>query len=163
MTSLFQKACAGKTLFGGRRKKHPFAKSEDFSMDVPIIKADDEERVVYGFASVSDDNGELVVDRQGDVLPIHELVKVAHKFIKSGRVGGLMHKMGDNGKPICIGEVVESVVLRPELQQALGIDIKKSAWLIGVHIKDDATWEKVKKGELAAFSIGGRGKRKSVA
>jgi hypothetical protein len=163
MSNPYQRTCAGKTLFGGREKKHPFAKSADFSMEVPIVKADDEERVVYGFASVADEDGQPVVDRQGDILPVTELVKVAHKFIKSGRVGGIMHKMGADGKPVSIGEVVESVVLRPELQKALGIDLKKSAWLIGVHISDDETWARVKKGELGAFSIGGRGKRKNMA
>jgi hypothetical protein len=46
-----------------------------------------------------------------------------------------------------------------EIQQALGINLGRSVWLVGFEITDEGTWQAVKRGELKAFSIGGTGKR----
>lgn len=133
-----------------------FGKADDgVSFEATITKVDEDERIVYGFASVSEDENGLITDRQGDQIETKELVRAAHDFIRK-RQGKVMHA----GK--CVGEVVESLVLRPELQKALGIDIKKTAWIIGYKVSDDATWAKVKKGEFKGFSVGGKGKRKQV-
>lgn len=133
-----------------------FGKADDaVTFDATITKVDDEERIVYGFASVSEDDKGLVTDRQGDQIETKELVRAAHDFIRK-RHGKVMH----NGK--CVGEVVESLVLRPELQKALGIDIKKIPWVVGYKVTDEATWSDVKKGKFTGFSVGGKGKRKQV-
>lgn len=146
---------------GGSWLGRRFDKRDAFNLDVDFCKRDDEERIVYGFASVIEDNGKVVTDRQGDQIPVAELVKAAHNFMLNSRTGGQMH-VRKGSQAVKIGDVVESVVLRPELQQALGIDLKKTAWLIGVKVADDEVWDRVKKGELRAFSIGGRGKRKKL-
>jgi hypothetical protein len=62
-----------------------------------------------------------------------------------------------------IGEVVESVVLTHDLQKALGIDLQKVGWFIGMKILDDETWAKFKDGTFKAFSIGGSGVYYEVA
>lgn len=125
------------------------------TFDATITKVDEEERIVYGFASVSEEQGGLVTDRQGDQIETTEMVRAAHDFIRK-RQGKVMHA----GK--CVGEVVESLVLRPELQKALGIDIKKIPWIIGYKVHDEEAWADVKKGRFTGFSIGGKGKRKQV-
>lgn len=133
-----------------------FGKSEGpVNFDATITKIDEEERIVYGFASVSENEGGLVTDRQGDQIETKEMVRAAHDFIRK-RQGKVMHA----GK--CVGEVVESLVLRPELQKALGIDIKKIPWIIGYKVQDEDAWNDVKKGKFKGFSIGGKGKRKQV-
>ena len=50
----------------------------DFELTVPIVKSDEELRVVYGWASVIEQNGETVIDRQGDSIAPQTLVKAAH-------------------------------------------------------------------------------------
>lgn len=119
---------------------------------VSIVKMDDDLRVVWGWASVIAEKGAVVVDHHGDMISEADLVKAAHGFAAVRRIKA-MHA----GEPI--GEMVESVVMTPALQKALGIDLGIVGWLIAARITDDAAWQKVKGGELPAFSIGGRGVR----
>src|SRR6185437_8044235 len=66
------------------------------------------------------------------------------------------------GKPLVAGKVVESMVLTKDLQQALGIDIGKEAWLIGMKVENPYVLKMIESGQLAGFSIGGVGKRVGV-
>ncbi len=127
------------------------------SGSAPLLKVDDEKRVVWGWASVATKKGEFVIDRQGDIIEVGGLVDAAHELIADYRQSKEMHA----GKPI--GTVVESVVLSKALQDALGIDLEMEGWLIGVKVHDDAVWAEVKKGTYRAFSIGGSGERHEVA
>ena len=118
-----------------------------------VTKLDEERQLVYGWALVSTEHGEELVDRQDDVVSTDDLRDAAHDFIKGDRTLGRMHRtMG-------VGEVVESVVLSKGLQRALGIDLGVEGWFVGVHVSDPETWQSVKKGELRMFSIGGSGER----
>ena len=115
-----------------------------------ILKADDEQRMVYGWASVVTEKGEPVVDRQGDVIEPDTLVKAASKFMEHVRVGKEMHK-GDQ-----IGAVIHSMPITKEIGESLGIQSDREGWIVAFKVYDDDVWSKVKSGELAAFSIGGR-------
>lgn len=115
-----------------------------------ILKADDEQRMVYGWASVVTEKGEPVVDRQGDVIEPDTLVKAASKFMEHVRVGKEMHK-GDQ-----IGAVIHSMPITKEIGESLGIQSDREGWIVAFKVYDDEVWDKVKSGELAAFSIGGR-------
>lgn len=128
----------------------------DFSTTADIVKRDDQRQIAYGWASVFEVNGVPVVDRQGDVIAPEEIQWAAHSFLSDSRIGKALH----GGDPV--GRVVESVVLTREIQKSLGIDLGRSGWFVGMHIPDPATWERVKSGELSAFSIGGRGRRRDV-
>ena len=123
------------------------------SLDATILKADDEQRIVYGWVSVYAENGTQVVDRQGDQISEAEVVKMAHRFVTEARVAKRMHGGSEDGT------VVESVVLTADLQKALGISLGKEGWLIGMHVKDDDAWEAVKGGKIKGLSIGGKGVR----
>lgn len=118
-----------------------------------IVKLHDEQRMVTGWASVIEENGEPVIDHQGDMMTEKELLKSAHGFVRDYRVSKAMHAGG------AVGEVVESFVMTKEIQKALGIDLGKVGWIIKVHVTDDKIWKRVKSGELRSFSIGGFGKR----
>lgn len=156
---------------GGKRKAKPFlatitAKPKpettdkrddaDWSLSVPISKVDDEQRMVWGWASVIVEDGSVVTDKQDDQVELAELSKAAHGFMRMSRVGGDMHEKMDGG------EIVESIVFTPDMQKALGIDLKKVGWFIGYHVTSDDVWKRVKSGDLKAFSFGGRARREAA-
>src|SRR4051812_46788182 len=123
-----------------------------------FTKMDEDKHLVWGWANVSTMFGDTVVDKQNDTIDMDELQKAAHAFM-SDRTSGQMHKyIGKD--PHKIGEIVESMIFDNDLQKALGINLGREGWLIGVKVADEDTWQRIKKGELKAFSIGGKGVRK---
>ena len=118
-----------------------------------ILKIDEEQRIIYGWASVTTYNGELVVDLQGDVIKTDTLHKSINEFMKSVRVGKLNHS-GEQ-----VGQIVHSFPMSKEICEALGIQSDKEGWITGYHVTDDTLWEKVKSGDYAEFSIGGRAQK----
>lgn len=120
-----------------------------------ILKADEEQRLVYGWASVVTEKGEPVIDRQGDIIEPETLVKAVNNFMEHIRVGKEMHK-GDQ-----IGAVIHSMPITKEIGESLGIQSDREGWVVAFKVYDDDVWDKVKSGELAAFSIGGRATKES--
>ena len=120
-----------------------------------ILKADEEQRLVYGWASVVTEKGEPVVDRQGDVIEPETLVKAVNSFMENIRVGKEMHK-GDQ-----IGAVIHSMPITKEIGESLGIQSDREGWIVAFKVYNDDVWARVKSGELAAFSIGGRATKES--
>jgi len=126
------------------------------SIEGKILKTDDEQRMVYGWASVVTEKGEPVVDRQGDVIEADTLVKAVNEFMEHVRVGKAMHT-GDQ-----VGTVVHSLPVTKEIGEALGIQSDREGWVVAYKVFDDAIWDMVKSGELAAFSIGGRAMKEEI-
>lgn len=122
---------------------------EDFTITAEIAKADDALRVVWGWASVAVEKGVPVIDKQNHIVEIDGLQKAAHNFVAEFRTGSNTHKS------LGVGTVVESMVFTKEVQKSLGIDLGREGWYIGMKIHDDALWQRVKKGEMKGFSIGG--------
>ena len=120
------------------------------SVEGQILKSDEEQRLVYGWASVITEKGEPVVDRQGDVIKPDTLVKAVNNFMEHVRVGKQMHD-GDQ-----VGVVVHSWPCTNEINKSVGLEADREGWLVAFKVYDDDVWAKVKSGELAAFSIGGR-------
>jgi len=121
-----------------------------------ILKTDDEQRMVYGWASVVTEKGEPVVDRQGDVIEADTLVKAVNEFMEHVRVGKAMHT-GEQ-----VGVVVHSLPITKEIGDALGIQSDREGWVVAYKVFDDDVWDMVKSGELAAFSIGGRAMKEEI-
>ena len=121
-----------------------------------ILKTDDEQRMVYGWASVVTEKGEAVIDRQGDVIEAGTLVKAVNEFMEHVRVGKAMH-VGDQ-----VGVVVHSLPITKEIGDALGIQSDREGWVVAYKVFDDTVWDMVKSGELAAFSIGGRAIKEEI-
>jgi hypothetical protein len=119
--------------------------------DAEIIKMDDEQRVVYGWASVVTEDDQPVVDTQGDVISPSEMEKMANDFMLDVRKAKAMHE-GDQ-----VGEVIHSMPLTKELMKAFDIFSDKEGWMVGFKIYDDDTWEDVKNGRFSGLSIGGKG------
>jgi hypothetical protein len=126
-------------------------KSSDISSSVNIIKADDEQRIVWGWASVATENGEPVFDVHGDHIPMEELTKASVDFMRNYRVGKTEHF----GKQT--SEVIAMLPLSKSLAEALGIQTNREGLVVGFKVYDEDTWNGIKSGDLPAFSIGGRG------
>lgn len=124
--------------------------SEMTKIEGKILKADDEQRMVYGWASVVTEKGQPVIDRQGDIIEPETLVKAVNDFMEHVRVGKTMH-IGEQ-----TGVIVHSMPITKEIGEALGIQSDREGWIVAYKVYDDAVWNMVKSGELAAFSIGGR-------
>lgn len=121
-----------------------------------ILKIDSVTKVVYGWAYVCKEGDEAVVDHSGDIIEPKELEKAAHNFVVDCRKGKIMHD-GETK-----AELVESIFFSKEVQEALEIDLGKVGWFIGMRIDDQELMEKVEKGELAMFSIGGTAIREAM-
>lgn len=138
-----------------------------------IAKADAAHQQVFGWANVAVDEGEPVVDLQGEEIPPEELEQAMYRYAKDYRTAGVLHA----GAPQ--GILIESVVFTPEkvdamlgplvtegvlaalreaaspadavevLKQAIGV----RAW-VGFQVTPEL-FAKVRSGELPAFSIQG--------
>ena len=116
----------------------------------PILKADEEKRIVYGIVLEPH-----TVDLQGDVLGVDTIEEAAHKYLTASRT------VGDGHSHKADAEVVESY-LAPADYKLGGQDISKGTWVMGVRILDSALWQMVKNGEYTGFSIGGTGTRHAI-
>lgn len=128
----------------------------DIEWTFEFHKADTEGRYVRGWASVIVDKGKRVIDHQGDLIAMDELRKAAHRFIVEARVAKAMHD------GVQVGDVIESVIIDDAFAKAVGMKDGKRGWWIGMRVNDPEIQKRVKSGELRAFSIGGRGRRKAV-
>ena len=127
--------------------------ADDYTAPELLLKVDEDQRMVWGWASVSTEGGQASIDKQNDYVPIHELQKAVHGHFINTRIGKTMHK----GRKT--HEIVDTIVFTKELQKALGVELPYEGWFVGVKVHDDKTWEQVKKGKFRAFSIGGTGER----
>ena len=149
-------------LFKGKEPKVPkeVAKVEEVPehfFEDPILKIDDEKRIVWGWASVTAVNGKLVRDLHGDVILTETMVNAADEFMMHKRTAKAMHD-GNS-----IGFVLHSFPFTKELGDALGIQSEMEGWVIAMKILDEDYWRRVKSGEFRGFSIGGKGKRVQIA
>lgn len=150
--------CADNALGDGKGSKT--AKRDDtaggdeaWAIPFKIAKADPDQQLIFGWASVSEEGGRLLVDKQGDSILPEDLEKAAYDFVLHARQHGEMHKI------IGTGKLVESMMFTTEKQAALGINVGKVGWWVGFRVSDPDTWAAHKRGELPEFSIGGSGRR----
>jgi hypothetical protein len=122
-----------------------------FNIAVPFSKYREEERQAFGWASVTEEGGRLVVDHHGDIIKSITMEKAAYAFVRDVRAGGEMHlRKGHH-----VASLIESMFFSKEKQELLGIDLAKVGWWTGWAIHDEEVWLKVKSGEYPALSIGG--------
>lgn len=124
-----------------------------------IRKADEERRLAFGWAYVSQDEaGNQTEDHSGDRLEPEELESAAYQFVELYREGGEMHERGG------CAVLVESMVFTKEKQRALGIPdgTLPVGWWIGFKVTDEDVWVKVRSREYLAFSIEGTAVREKI-
>lgn len=118
-----------------------------------IVKFNDDKQLVFGWASVSTVGGEMIVDKQGDMIAPDTLEDAAYDFVLYHRKHGDMHER------LGTGRLIESMMFTLEKQQALGIDLGMEGWWVGFKVDDAAVWKRIKAGDLPEFSIGGKATR----
>ena len=135
-----------------------------FEFKVPVSKAEVvkvdgvEKNLVFGWASIIEKDGQVVVDVQDDTISEPDLEEMFYKFVKECRDAGEMH--ADSGGHI--GTCVECMVFTKEKQKLMKIDLGFVGAWIGFEVSPDV-FAKVKSGEYPAFSIGGEGRRVAIA
>jgi hypothetical protein len=128
---------------------------KSFSLALDIKKTDPEQRIVGGWASVASLDGERIIDKQGDIIPVDELEKAVFDYVLNSRDGGDMHSRKG------VSKLVESFVFTPE-KEKLGIVAKDDkervihGWWTGFYVHDDDLWAAYKRGERPELSIGGQ-------
>lgn len=138
-----------------------FEDNLDFETTFEVVKADSDQRLIFGWASVAAIGGKMVIDKQGDIIPVEELEKAAYDFALYARQQGHMHDQ------VGVGRAVEMMVFTPE-KAKLGLVAKNEAgqtiygFWVGFHVDDDAVWKDHKAGKLPEFSIGGRAQSEEV-
>ena len=137
----------------------PVAKKDDGKVHgkliFSVIKAAHEERTVTGAVLVPDK-----VDSHGDLIPMDVIRKTALDFgfrlndappAEETAKAGVQHT--DFTKTDVI-RVVENY-LAPVTFDMDGVEIPEGTWVVTMKVLDDATWEKVKSGEITGFSVAG--------
>lgn len=137
---------------GGDKKKKssPSRSTESWTLPLKVEKADSDKHQVFGWASVVEQDGQVVIDKQGHIIPPEELENAAYAFNLHFRAQDDMH-IGD-----AKGRLIESMVFTKEKQNALGIDLKKVGWWVGFQVDDPELWALHKAGKRPEFSISGR-------
>ena len=110
---------------------------------VNFKKKDEDKQLAYGEVYVPN-----VPDTDDEYMIPDEIEKMAHKFLRTGLVDQIdtKHNFELNGS-----EVVESFIVRKG-----DPDFIEGSWVLAVRV-DDQLWPLVKSGELAGFSMAGKG------
>jgi len=112
-----------------------------------IIKADKQNHYVTGI--VYEPKKE---DTHGDFMTEEEITKAAYYFAKNSNKIDLQH----NFEPLDCASVVESWIAKADFH-INDETIQKGTWLMTVEIANDTIWNKIEKGEITGFSMGGFG------
>ena len=115
-----------------------------------VLKVDDEQGLVYGWAYVSTEDGKLLVDSQGDSIEPIEMEKMATHFMLNSRNAKVMHK-GEN-----VGQFVHSFPITNDIMKAFDIYSDREGWLVAMKPTDDEVMKAYKRGDYTGFSIGGK-------
>lgn len=119
--------------------REPKTKKEDMPL---VIKSDTPElQIVYGEVYAPDR-----LDAQDEFMTRDEIRKMAHEFIRSGKMGQIDVLHNNNIVQGC--SVVESFIARDDDPTFI-----PHSWVVGVHVGDPDLWASIKKGDLNGFSM----------
>lgn len=131
-----------------------------YDFRVPITKRDDAKRLIYGWAAVvTKADGTPVVDLQGDITPIDEIEKAAHKALAFGGRG----KTGVQHEHTGVGDIVESAIINKAFRDAHSMPPGPEGWWVGMKIHSDDVWKRITSGELSELSFKGTARRTALA
>lgn len=133
---------------------------QSFSLPARIVKADGARQIAVGVV-LEPCTPETTVDTQGDWYTAEDIELAAHDFMAAVAKGeawaDLMHDEG-----AVIGFPVESYIAPVDFALGTGDRahvVKAGSWVMSMHYPDPDLWARIAKGELAAFSVGGTGRR----
>jgi len=102
----------------------------DFEMYCDFQKMDEEQRMVYGYATND------VIDSQGEITELDATSRAIEDYSKWRNIREMHQPKVAGTAPV--------------------LEMRKEGLWIGAHIDDDSAWKKVKSGAYKGFSIGGR-------
>lgn len=112
-----------------------------------IVKTNSENHYVTGIVYEP-----MTEDSHGDYMEEAEIIKAAYYFAKNGDKVDLQHSF----EPLDGAAVVENWVAKADFK--IGEEeIRKGSWLMTVEVTDTEIWDKIEKGEITGFSMGGVG------
>lgn len=129
--------------------KSEISTQEKFS----IFKTESEKQIVYGVVIEPWTDVTPNGDAHGDRMSNEEIEKSAHDFMMKSQEIKSQHSETIEAQP------VESYIAPADFSAPDGEVIKQGSWVMAVKIHDNKVWDKVKKGEITAFSPGGFAKR----
>lgn len=141
--SLVDKAANGRKFLFKKEKDGKAA----FTTFGRIVKTDSENHYVTGIVYEP-----LTEDAHGDYMEAAEIQKAAYSFAKNGNKVDIQHSF----EPFNGAVVVESWIAKADFKMG-DEKICKDTWLMTVEISDADIWDKIEKGEISGFSMGGVG------
>jgi cation transport regulator len=120
------------------------------AIQVEVAKVDDSLGMVFGWAIVSEINGEPYYDTQSHYIPSDVAMKSFAKYMQGERVAKAMHK-GER-----IGSAVFGWPMTPDIMKAMGLQSDKTGVMIAMKPDGAAILKNYQSGEWTGFSIGGR-------
>lgn len=134
------------------KRQFLITKAEDgqaqFSTLGKVLKVDAETHYVTGIVYEP-----LTEDAHGNFMTESEIRKAAYWFAKNGDKVDLQHSF----EQVDGVSVVETYVA-PSDMDVEGRPVVKGTWLMTVEVENAEIWDKVQKGEVTGFSMGGIGK-----
>lgn len=133
--------------------------NDEVEFVVPLLKADEDRRLVYGVVLVPD-----ATDLQEDIINELEIEKAAHSWMSKGLLQYGYRWMDDSHAeelPPNIAHPVESYIAPTDFDLGKG-HVKKGSWVLVTHIPDDTEWALVKSGRRNAYSMRGFGTRRPI-
>jgi hypothetical protein len=100
-----------------------------------------EQRIIWAEVYIPD-----VLDTDGEFMSAEDIRDMAYDFMRSSKLRKI--DVGHNNVAVKGACVVESFIARKGDPLFL-----EGAWVVGMHIPCDDTWDKIKKGEINGFSM----------
>ncbi|MCR5788625.1 MAG: hypothetical protein K6G83_01940 [Lachnospiraceae bacterium] len=110
-----------------------------------IIKADTESHYVTGIVYEP-----MTEDTDGEFMTAEEIRKAAYFYVKNSESVDIQHSF----EPETSCSVVESWIAKADFSLG-GQDVKEGTWLMTVEVTNDDLWDRIQKGEITGFSMGG--------
>lgn len=122
-----------------------------------VSETQPEHRMVFGWAIVCTENGELYVDPEGVHVPEEVMFDAAVEFMINSRELQAMHKGKAVGSVVCAWPVTGETLAAMGHQQCV-----KTGLMVGVMPSSREVLQKFKSGEYTGFSIGGEARIQEV-
>lgn len=113
----------------------------------PIVMKDAKKRIAYAAVLVP---GEP--DSDGEIVTKEKIEQAAHEWMQSYRNVDLQHTLNNVAVP------VESYILPMDMEvdmQGVKTVLPAGTWVLASKVLDEATWDRIEKGELTGYSVMG--------
>lgn len=131
--------------------------SDITKVEAKVCKVDDGLGLVFGWAIVSEINGEPYYDTQGDWIPSDVALKSIAKFMRGERAAKAMH-IGER-----VGTVDMAFPMTADIMKALGIESPQTGVIVAMRPDSADMLKRYSDGDWHGFSIGGMAVSEEVA